>query len=84
MLSEPLTPNSVAAGMTARVVNTTYTFSFSAWDLNGADLIYRIDWGAGATQDTGYVQSGTAVQATHTWTNTGQYSVRVEAVQPSM
>lgn len=83
VLSEPYTPDSVPAGMTAGVVNTTYTFAFTAWDLNGGDLKYRIDWGSGPNEDTGYVPSGSTVQATHTWTSAGRYDVRVMAVQPS-
>lgn len=82
-LNEPSTPDSLPGGMAAGVVNTTYTFNFTAWDLNGNDLWYRIDWGTGAYQDTVSTQSGSAVQATHTWTSTGTYSVRVQAVQTS-
>lgn len=81
--NQPFTPNSVPGGMTAGVVNTTYTFSFTAWDLNGNDQDYRIDWGTGSYQDTGYVQSGAVVQATHSWNGAGQYNVRMEAVQPA-
>jgi RHS repeat-associated protein len=81
--SEPFTPDAVPGGMTAGVVNTTYTFSFSAWDLNGDALKYRIDWGTGSYQDTAYVPSGTTVQATHTWTAAGQYNVRLESVKLS-
>ena len=80
--SQPFAPNSFPGGMTAGVVNSTYTFSFTAWDLNGNSLKYRIDWGTGAYQDTAYVPSGTTVQSTVSWTSTGTYSVRVESVEP--
>jgi RHS repeat-associated protein len=82
-LSEPVTPDSVPGGMTAGVVNTTYTFAFQAWDLNGRDLKYRIDWGTGSYQETAFSTSGAIVQATHTWTSTGTYSLRLQAVQAS-
>lgn len=82
-LNEPYTPDSVPGGMTAGVINTTYTFAFTAWDLNGSDIKYRIDWGTGSYQETGYVPSGTTVQSTHVWTSTGTYSIRLQAVQQS-
>jgi RHS repeat-associated protein len=82
-INQPFTPNSVPSGMTAGVISTTYTFTFTAWDLNGNNLKYHIDWADSTTLDTSYVPSGTAVQATHTWTTAGQYNVRVEAVEPS-
>lgn len=60
--------------------STTYTFQFRVWDVDGDSLKYEIDWGNG-TQQTGFVNSGTVVEATRSWASDGTYSIKVRGIQ---
>lgn len=73
---QPLTPN----GDTMLKTGTTYTFTSSAMDPNDDDLIYLFDWGDGT--DSGWIgsyDSGEQVSASHSWSETGSYQIRVKA-----
>ena len=63
------------------VPNTTYAFNFRVYDSDGDLVKYRIDWGTGTTEDTGYMGSGTLLQATKSWTSNGSYSIMVRAIE---
>jgi len=65
------------AGAPSVELNATYTLNLSATDA-GADAIgeWRIDWGDGSAIDT---LSGTATEATHTYTVADTYTISVDA-----
>ncbi len=62
-------------------VNAIITFTIQAWDLDGDDLQYEIQWEDGDTQHTEYIASGTIYHATHTYTTEGIKEIKVRAIQ---
>ncbi len=81
--SQPKTPESVPGGITTGQQGVLHKFKFLAWDLDGDNIKYRINWGDGNIQDTGFVPSGSAVEATHAWSQSQTYSITAQAVQLS-
>jgi RHS repeat-associated protein len=78
--NQPLTPAPVTGGLVSGQLNVAYGFTFAAWDLDGGDVQYIIDWGTGTiTQQTGYVPSGVVVISTRSWNAPGTYGIRVQA-----
>jgi len=75
----PLTPS----GNTSGYVNTTYSYSTKTTDPEGDDVQYEFDWGDSTTTTTGWYTSGTTATASHSWSSTGTYNVKVRA-QDSM
>ena len=73
----------VTAG--ACTVGTTFTVSFTSTDPNGGQLRYGIDWDADGTIDqfapsSGYVNSGTTLTASRTYSLSGQKQIQVVAI----
>ncbi len=61
-------------------VDTIYQYCTNTTDPNNDDLYYLFDWGDGTVSDwIGPVQSGSYVNATHSWSGRGVYEVRVKA-----
>lgn len=77
---QPMTP-APTGGSPILVVNTSATFQFVSWDLENDSIKYRINWGTGPLEETGYYLSGQVVSVTHSWTATGLYNVQVQAAQ---
>ncbi len=67
--STPATPT----GPSSALVNAAASFSTSATDPNSDSLTFRYDWGGGVIGNW-----GTASQS-HTWTVTGQYTIKAQA-----
>jgi hypothetical protein len=60
--------------------NKPYLFNIVSSDLQGQDISYFVDWGDGTFTDwVGPYISGTMIHVTHTWTETGDYTVKVKA-----
>jgi hypothetical protein len=57
----------------------SYTLSTSTLDPNGDQIKYYFDWGDGTGTWTGYYNSGATSSASHSWSSTGSYSVKVKA-----
>ncbi len=57
---------------------TTYTFQ--TVDPEGHDVYYNISWGDGNNDFVGPYQSGKEITVNHTWTEKGNYTIRVQAV----
>ncbi|HBU69586.1 MAG TPA: hypothetical protein DEE98_04295 [Elusimicrobia bacterium] len=77
--NEPLTPLGPAAGNKT----TLYNFTLQGWDLDGDDIRYIVDWGDGTEYTTTtYLANGTVVTSSHSWANSGSYTIRV-SVQDS-
>ncbi len=81
--SQPKTPESVPGGITTGQQGVLHKFKFLAWDLDGDSIKYRINWGDGNIQDTGFVPSGSAVEASHAWSQSQTYAITAQAVQLS-
>ena len=74
----PLTP-STPSGSTSGYPGVLYTYSTSTTDPNENDVRYHFDWGDGSTNTTGWYASGSTASASHSWTSTGVFNVRVWA-----
>lgn len=60
-------------------VGQSYSFWASSTDPNGDQIRYTFNWGDSTSTTTGWYSSGATAYASHTWTSTGQYTVRVTA-----
>jgi len=60
-------------------IDENHTFTTYSEDPDGDQLMYIFDWGDGTTSTTRYVDSGTQISLTHSWSKPGEYSVRVMA-----
>jgi fimbrial isopeptide formation D2 family protein/uncharacterized repeat protein (TIGR01451 family) len=61
-------------------INKEYTYTASATDPNGDQIYYFFDWGDGTNSGwLGPYNSGETVSATHTWTEKGNYVIKVKA-----
>ncbi len=59
---------------------TEYEFTFNAYDPNGDDVKYFIDWGDNTTDETDFKASGTDVKVKHTWDKKGDYTIKAKAI----
>jgi hypothetical protein len=60
--------------------DATYTFKTVASDPDGDSMVVRFDWGDSSDSHwMGWFASGDTVAATHAWSDTGNYEVRVSA-----
>jgi len=72
----PSKPDGPDEGMTG----VEYTFSTSTTDPEGDDVYYLFDWGDGTNSGwIGPYASGATVDASHMWTVSGDYEIRVKA-----
>ena len=74
----PNTPQ-IPSGTTSGYTGTSYIYSTNTIDPNGDNVCYQFDWGDGSTTTTGSYPSGNTVYASHTWSSSGTYSVKVRA-----
>ena len=73
---KPEKPN----GLTSGKINEPYTFTTVTTDPRGYPLSYTFDWGDNKTSEwTPYTPSGATINLTHTWTEKGEYQIRVKA-----
>lgn len=71
----PFKPDGRESGYTY----TTYTYSTITTDPNGDSLRYQFDWDDDSTTTTGWYTSGATASASHYWTSSGTYDVKVRA-----
>jgi len=57
----------------------TYSFTTSSKDPEGNRIRYFVDWGDGIKEWTEYESSGTIINISHAWNETGDYGIRVKA-----
>jgi hypothetical protein len=60
-------------GPTSGYIQTNYSYSTSATDPDGDDLVYRFDWGDGTQSSWG------AATRSHSWSSTGSFCVKARA-----
>ena len=80
--SPPKKP-SPPAGIYSGLAGISYTFTGYAADPNRDPLSYTFEWGDGQTSKTDFMRSGLSARASHAWSGTGAYSVRVQAADSS-
>jgi hypothetical protein len=74
----PTTP--VINGPTSGVINTEYTFDVYATDPNNDMLTYIIEWSQNEQETTNPSPSGVPVTVNHTWSEQGEYTIKVKAI----
>jgi hypothetical protein len=77
--SRPPAPPAIPAGPSSTQTIFLNRYTASATDPDGDPVVLRFDWGDGTWTESAAVPSGTAVQATHTWTVPGTFPVTVQA-----
>jgi len=78
--NEPPEIPSKPDGPTNGLTNIEYTFSTSTEDPEGDEVYYLFDWGDGSNSGwIGPYGSGTTVNASHIWTEVGDYEISVKA-----
>ena len=73
--STPLTPS----GRTWGYTDVSYSYSTMTVDANDDDVYYLFDWDDDSTTLIGPYSSGATVSASHMWSSTGTYNVKVKA-----
>ena len=74
----PTTP-STPSGPTSGYTSTTYTYTTNSTDPSEDNIHYEFDWGDGTRKWTDWCASGATAEASHNWTSSGAYDVRVRA-----
>jgi PKD domain len=72
--------NPTITGPTSGNAGTECTYKLSAIDIDGNDVLYKIDWNDTTTTTTGLNESGKQISVSHTWNVKGTYTVKVKAV----
>lgn len=57
----------------------SYDYTFTAYDTDGDDIRFIIDWGDTETETTTYITSGTYITVSHTWTTASTYIILAKA-----
>jgi hypothetical protein len=73
--STPDTPSGPAEGQ----IGVGYTFTTSSNDAQNDQVYYMVSWGDEMTNWLGPYPSGQTIAFNHTWTNVGEYSIRIMA-----
>ena len=78
--SQPPEKAATPDGETEGKVGTEYTYTSSTTDPDGDQLYYLFDWGDGTYSGwVGPYNSGETAEASHTWTEQGNYEIKVKA-----
>ena len=75
----PKTPNQ-PSGPASGHTGISYTYSTSASDINDDQIQYIFDWGDRTQGPTDFVNSGSDASASHSWTDTGNYTIKARAI----
>ena len=75
----PNTPDKPSGALSGQT-GTSYTYRTSATDPDNDRVKYTFDWGDETSTTTDYVDSGSSASASHSWTDQGDYIIRVKAV----
>ncbi|MFO7678272.1 MAG: hypothetical protein R6V50_07830 [Thermoplasmatota archaeon] len=68
-------------GPTRGRINIEYTYQTSTTDIDGDTIFYWFDWGDGTNSGwIGPYNSGETATAKHTWTISGNYAIKVKAM----
>jgi hypothetical protein len=67
------------SGSISGIPGQSYSYSTSATDTDGDQVLYTFDWGDGSTSVTGAFDSGISATALHSWSKAGTYHVKAKA-----
>lgn len=80
MINQPPNAPSIPSGLSNGYTNTSYSYSTNATDPNNDQLYYWFEWGDSTNSSwIGPYASGTTVNASHIWTEIGEYKIIVKA-----
>ena len=71
--------NPIINGSSYGIVGIEYEYSFISTDEDGDDIYYYIDWGDGSYDYLGPFPSGIPCNASHSWQEAGNYSIKAMA-----
>lgn len=83
IINAPPNPPSLPSGPRLIKPGSSQTYNISAFDPDGDQLNYTINWGDGTTSTVGPAASGRRVIANHIWLITGMYRFEAYAIDPS-
>ncbi len=78
--SNPPAKPTLNAYVTKGFIDRNYHFTASSTDPDDNRISYKFNWGDGNDHTTGNTDSGETVNVSHRWTSTGNYNVRVKAI----
>lgn len=70
----------IIEGPTEGKIGVTYTYETFTDDTDGDQIRYYFDWGDGSLSLTDPIQAGEMISESHSWTEKGNYSIRVKAI----
>ena len=66
--------------VTLLAVNTVYNYSVTTTDVDNDQIYFKFSWGDGEKTDwLGPYYSGDTCEASHSWSERGTYSIRVQS-----
>jgi hypothetical protein len=75
----PLKPEK-PVGTLNGTVNDEYEYTSVGFDIDDDDIYFMYDWGDGSTSEwTGPYKSGENITLKHSWSDSGDYSIRIKA-----
>jgi PKD repeat protein len=75
----PKTP-AMPTGPASCYADTVYSYFSTTTDSNGDRIQYVFDWGDGTSTTSPFLPSGTQAEVTHTWIQSGNFNVHVQAI----
>jgi len=75
----PNTPDKPSGKSSGIIPFLKYTYTTSTTDPNGDKIRYLFDWGDGTMTWTDYYNSGETAKASHRWTGSGTFEIKVKA-----
>jgi hypothetical protein len=69
----------IPSGPPGGKINVEYTYTTQTTDPQGDQIVYIFDWGDGNITMHGPYSSGETCEASHTWTKTNTYNIKVKA-----
>lgn len=79
VINSPPNKPSKPSGTNSGYTGITYSYSTASTDPDGNVIKYLFDWGDGTTTETAHYPSGSTASASHSWSNSGTYYVKVKA-----
>jgi hypothetical protein len=67
------------SGSISGIPGQSYSYSTSATDTDGDQVLYTFYWGDGSTSVTGPLDYGISTTASHGWSKAGTYQVKAKA-----
>ena len=74
----PLKPD--INGPNSGLPDNEYEFTFSSTDADEDKICFYVDWGEFDVDQTEYIESGENIKIKHEWSNNGEYTIKVKAI----